>query len=282
MKTRIGWCKWILIQSAALLASASAQTVAGDALTWFSSSSTTGSVAMNSGTLTLNTAGVSGAVVSAAAHFTPITLGLGDSVSLSFDFKVNGLVAGTNINGFRFGLFDSQEVYFTADGQNPSTNAYRGYTGNLNPQHSTSGTASLRLSERTGTDVFMTGAGAYTTLRNNAGLPVPTATDTLFHVKMDISHDDELTTLFTITMSGGTLVTPYTLTTADTSGLVGTFDTIGFSIQNSNSAGGVSQIELSNIQVVPEPATYALLSGLVVGGLVLRRRLNVRGLRRDR
>src|SRR5580658_3150499 len=93
---------------------------------WFDAGPASGMSVVNNG-LVLNTASNNDAVL---AYFSPttVTLGIGDSLEVSFDFAVSGTLAPQD-RAFAVYLYDSGGNRETADGSGFNAPLFNGYTG---------------------------------------------------------------------------------------------------------------------------------------------------------
>jgi hypothetical protein len=203
-----------------------------------------------------------------AGEFTAQSLtNVGDSITLSMDFKMTSLGTSGNTNrAFRVGLFNTNSSSLTAD----STTTAESTVTNLSNDTGyfvgigtgTTGTTSLMREDGTGAS-FMAGSDiAY--LTPTGGLS-PQIGDLLAHTLIfKITKDSASTVLVDFTLDGGSV----DLTAGGGTTTYTTFNEVGFS----NGAYQTGFV-IDNITVVtdtiPEPATLALLG---LGGMAFLRR----------
>lgn len=203
------------------------------------------------------------------ANFAAVELvNIGDSLSLSFDFRITG--TGDVDQGFRFGLFDSRGTLQTVDGTSYSSSLEagddQGYFGRL----SVGALNKARLSEeKAGGTSFMGG----TDLSDHF-------TDTAFG---GINDSDTHTAVLTVTRMASTnsagepldipvleLLIDGTKSMIDIDGDRSsprwTFDEVGFAGSNREANFVIDNV---NVDYVPEPATMSLMA---FGGLALLKR----------
>lgn len=247
-------------------------------LAWFSSQ-TPSNITTTTGSMTLS-GGSGSSAQSAVAYFSSISLAVGETMTLSLDFSPGGTlgIAGT-LNAIRFGAFNSNGgTIITADGQNPSmaANTYLGYVGRLNINQS-GGTTTTQILERgAAAGVLLTASSAYTAALGTTGSMVDSLSlSTTYALTLTLTRATETSMAITFSLSGGDLDEVATASYTDTSGIVTSFDSFGFSYWG-NSGAGFSEATFSNIQVtvVPEPSTVAMavIGTLGAAGVAWRRR----------
>lgn len=284
----------LVIASVALPLSASAATVINDSFTqasrtdapdatgaqWFSSSAgSTIAYVQNSGvTLTTGTAGrhmlgyftADGAPVSVA--------NVGESVTVSFTFSLNGSPGGSasSVTAVRLGLFDSTAgTRVSADNTNATStfNGYNGYIATLSP----SAVASTAFRERTNTtDVALISTlGSSPNFNYTALSPAGTSQVLTFGSSYTATYTAtktlaglELGLSFT-----GPGVSSYSLSAIAGTPSASAFDTLVFYTTSSvGDSVTITNLTVTSATAVPEPAAFAVLAGLGVLGAVTTRR----------
>ncbi len=209
--------------------------------------------------------------------FSSTTLGntVGDSITLSFDFHAS-VTNPNNVNGFRFGLYNSNGTQIATDESNTSYNNTAGtredddFGYNVRVPTGTSAAGDL-LDEPAGDNTLggLPGGTSIKTSSSNTSINNQLAHSFQFIITRGASSLGLVAKLDTVTFVSGTdtgLATPL--------GLVTTFDAVYFGTGSSTAyAYAVDNVtvEYSNAVVAPEPGSIALL-GLVAGALVARRR----------
>ena len=191
------------------------------------------------------------------------SVAVGETITLSFDMTLSSGTLSDIANRIRFGLMDSGGSRETADGSgfNAATyDGYRGYWGRLG----LTGVGTSHIAARDSNNNNLLTTGASTTLGSDVDLADLSASTT-YSVSLSIEHTNASTNTITLGIDG---LDSFTRT--DTSNLFSSFDTAVISIHGP----GVATATLDNItvQAIPEPTTYALLSGLLAAGLILLRR----------
>ena len=200
---------------------------------------------------------------------------IGDSLSLSFDFRITG--TGDLSGGFRFGLFDSRGALQTADATSgtSSSNAAddQGYFGRLSV--GTLAEARLQEDRASGTS-FMGGTDLSTH-----------ATDAVFGGINDVlTHTAVLTVtrMASTNSEGEPLDIPVLSLLVDGTSYIDdpdgdrasprwTFDEVGFSGGNRDANFVIDNVNV-DFAPIPEPATLGLMA-LSMGGLFVARRFRV-------
>ncbi len=204
---------------------------------------------------------------SVSTYFAPTTLQIGQSISLSFDFRTDNVVAANGAGFFRLGLFNSGTGKLTAN-----TSAFDGGgafaddTGYIAQYSISAGAVSGVLQERLAStgNIFAGGSSLSTT---SVGTGPQIAANTNYTATLTLTR----------TASGVTLGSSFdgvTLTGADTATPFTSFDSLGIFIGTPfGNATTPRNNFIDNVQVnvVPEPTSVALL-GLGAGLLCLRNR----------
>jgi hypothetical protein len=259
------------------------QTLANSAQ-WFASSAAT-NLTVASGALSLTT-GASG--THALAYFTssgsPVTLGIGESLSLTFDITLAGPTSV--VGGLRIGLFNSGGTRISADGGGASNTAYTddsGYMATVAPVGSATSpfNNTLRVYDgrlTTGSTALLasTSNPPYATVllsgnvanKNFNAANVYNAIYTLSRTSAtEMSISLSYTGIFSSDLSASTI----SITTVDNASIATSFDTVAFY----SHSGATSALTLDNVVVsyVPEPsATAALTAACALGFVAARRR----------
>ncbi len=227
-------------------------------LAWHASHAT-GIVHVEPGALTLRTLGPDGLAARAiAAHFPRVQVENGQTLLLTFDFTCRGNVGGSGV-AFRAGIFDSLEApanRLTQDGGNVQNagNSSRGYAVNLNPAYTSataSGAPTLELAERTGTHRLLTSSTAFERLAlagpfagSQAIVP-----DVSYSARLQFTRRGEVTQIRAEIWSA-TMPALLVGEASDPVGAVSAFDTVGFSVFEHATTGGMSEVTLSNLRIV--------------------------------
>ncbi|MCM2274096.1 MAG: hypothetical protein NDI75_04785 [Candidatus Didemnitutus sp.] len=227
-------------------------------LAWHASH-TTGIVSVAAGELTLSTLGTDGSAArSLGAHFPRVQLENGQALVLTFDFACRGDLGGSGV-AFRAGVFDSLDLSanrFTQDGGNVHNagNSSRGYAVNLNPAYvpaASLGAPTLEWVERTGIHRFLTSSTAFARLAfagpfSNEQTIAPQVRHS---ARLRLDRRGEAVHLRAEIWSAG-MPALLVCETVDASAAVSGFDTIGFSVFEHATTGGMSEVTLSNLRLV--------------------------------
>lgn len=194
--------------------------------------------------------------------FTDTTLALGETMRFTADWTQSSGSAGI----VRMGLSDANpdtggngDVTFDGDGFTGS-----GYYSFIRDNSTYD---SLARYENFTSFTPLTGSNASFGTNSTQTNLIDNGTKT-YSLVFDVTYvsTGQVDTLFTI-LDGATAV--YSLSGTTTANILNTFDTASFRV-----SGGTATLDNLEISVVPEPSTYALLAGLAMFGLVLRRRRN--------
>lgn len=212
------------------------------------------------------------------AYFAPQTLNTGDALTVSFDLTLQGSALNQG-RGIAVGLFSSNGTIQTGAVGGIGNDDMKDDFGYLQSIGTGSNTTS-RLESWSGNGSYRTAPlgdeTALTTLNNATSLGIAD-TDT-YNVAFTIIRDG---TDFSLqTRLDGSLVNSLSgVGTLSGGGFDGTstytFDMLGFGIKNFGQDVAFSNIgvEYSGVTAVPEPSTYAMITGgLVLGFILLRRR----------
>jgi hypothetical protein len=236
------------------------------------STSAFASLDASSGSLVWDHTGAGGNSFSAIwAHFTPsgapLTLAIGETMTLSFDVTFSGGNFANSSGAFRWALFSSNGSRTTTDFAGTSEpgiasgttfSAWRGYEGQL-PVGGTTGDFLTR--ERTGS-----GNGLFATT-NWAGLSGSSVEEPTFAASTIYPGWLALTRTATGVSVQASMNGVSTNLVTDTASPFTSFDTISFFVLDSLT----HNITLDNIQVtvVPEPATVGLVAMMAMMGLLV-------------
>ena len=225
--------------------------------------------------------------------YSPTTLGVGDSITLTFTFTTPDTIGTGRTDALRVSLGDSLGRAIDSN-QTLSSGSPNFLFDDLPAYMSTfdvgTATEDVRLLRHNEDPLvqdgrFMSTTGEWTTLDDgpNDGYSFAANTEYVGVLTLTRSGLDEVT-IFSSMSQGATLMASHS--TVDTTGSVPTiFDMLGFQV-NSNTFGTSSSpdtadngIDFSNINLVytavPEPSTYVFLAGALVFALAfLRRRKN--------
>lgn len=219
----------------------------------------------------------------ATPEATPITLGQGENMKVTWKFSLSNVNTSNTSQNFRVALVDSPSATRVAGANgSPGSGAYTGYGMFMNMGQTLANGNAFQLRERVvaSGDLLSTSGNWGANGTANAGLgngatngaPGYTA-GTVYTMVWDLTHTlaDELA--INVTMTGGTLDNDgvASVSVVDPSPNGFTFDTFG--IRPSGATTTAELFDTSQFQVdfnpVPEPASMALLS---LGGLAMLRR----------
>jgi hypothetical protein len=206
---------------------------------WFCSG-TGSNVSVSGGTMAVNTTGARHMV----AHFPAVSLAVGDSLNLSFNFSVTA--PADILKGLRAGLlYSGASPKFTADNQNPTVD-YAGYGSLINPVPTVAGPATLQ--KRGGSATLITSVGtAWTSIASGA----PTQSlvpGTIYQGVLAIRRTAADQAVLTTTYSGGVL-SNYTVAGTDVSGIYNTFDTVALAVGTTAGIPAATAVRYSNILI---------------------------------
>ncbi|MEY3898542.1 MAG: hypothetical protein RLZZ214_4064, partial [Verrucomicrobiota bacterium] len=206
---------------------------------WFCSG-TASNVSVSGGTMAVNTTVARHMV----AHFPAVSLAVGDSLNLSFNFSVTA--PADILKGLRAGLlYSGTSSKFTADNQNPNVD-YAGYGSLINPAPTVASPATLQ--KRGGSAALITSVGtAWTSIASGAptqSLVPGTTYQGILTIRRTATDQAVLTT----TYSGGAL-SNYTVTGTDVSGICNTFDTVALAVGTTASIPAATAVSYSNILI---------------------------------
>ncbi|PAW77488.1 MAG: hypothetical protein B9S32_10850 [Verrucomicrobia bacterium Tous-C9LFEB] len=226
---------------------------------WYQLGSATGTVSSTTGyTISPSTAGNAFIAVS---YFTPTTVTIGASITLSFsvtDTITPG--AASARQGLRFGLFNSNGVTpgnnsLTGDTTTLTNSAFTHYTGyaGFYSLQSALDPSGIAISQRDGVSPALTnslfGGTSYSTLGALSG-STAAASGTTYNVSLTLQYVSATEMDITLIANGNTV-------TRTTSSILSTFDSIGLFSSGSN---GDVTFDNITVTVVPEPSTVSLLA----------------------
>ncbi|HEU4391225.1 MAG TPA: pectinesterase family protein, partial [Blastocatellia bacterium] len=232
--------------------------------TWLKAqSSTAAAVTQGSAQFTWNTTSADMISGYYTASGSPVTLGVGDSLTLSVRFSFTGLNPASIASpspGLRFGVLDSKGTR-VADNAGTSNAAYVGDTGyGLFTSISTvgSGTAFTlnRRTTLTSNNIFNTGAD-FTTIGSGGGTSRSFADNTDYVLTYSITRLSATQTRLSASITGGTLGDTYNFSTTETSATPETtFDYFGWRVGSSNFAASITFRNLTvTLGLVPPSIT---------------------------
>jgi len=254
--------------------------------------------AINSGSLDIGSLGTSNASLfgyfqnSGSTH----SLAVGETISLEISLSYVGTPASTNTpyTPIRFGIYNSNGSRNTADisggAANANFNQWTGYSGTWNIGGTTDGAGDQETVDRPGSTYYRQGgianglwnwnldptlgaheedapvsvSGLYTDIGNpDAG------SDGAIVLTLTLERLNATNLAVTSTFADGVSGT-YTTSTGTHSGAETAFDTIAILVDNQPSA--ITSVSIDSISVVPEPAHFAGLAGLMILSWVAVRR----------
>jgi hypothetical protein len=210
----------------------------------------------------------------------PVSLGVGETLTLSLTFSFTGLAAGTN--SLRFGVFDSmgsrQEGDLTGGASNASFVGDTGY-GLFTTLSTAPPTGNgFNLNERTtnSTSNVFNSAADFTTV-GATGTELQALSDNQDYVlTYSIFRQTATDTVLTAGITGGTL-SNYTHSVTDTATPQTTFDWFGFRIPGSTFATTISFKDINvTTTTIPEPSTIGWFAVAMSAVLVRRKRKHPR------
>jgi hypothetical protein len=215
------------------------------------------------------------------AHWSPVSLQVGQKMTVSLTASFAGLPTTT---GFRLGIFDSKGTLISSDATSPNqtseSTTFAGdtgyaWTGNGSLAIGTASTGALyNTGERTtltATNLF-SAAGDFTPLGSSNGTNAGFANGTQYTFSMTFDYQAANNLVMSTLLSGGSYGAGQVSTAVtDTTPSATTFDYFIIRVANANAFESITFHGLE-ISVIPEPSTYAALLGLGVLGLVALRR----------
>ncbi|EIP98278.1 PEP-CTERM putative exosortase interaction domain-containing protein [Opitutaceae bacterium TAV1] len=251
---------------------------------WYSSGAVTGdtptlSWTQNTG-LTLNAASVH-----AVSYFDPATVGVGETLSVTMKFNVSGDTDVASGNFFRLGLYnaganghvnvDDHGTNGNKAGSNLGADGFISYTGYRATARFNTGSTQLVLNERrtsaSNTLIINDGGNLTTpissTNANTAGTSIVLTTNQTYTFTLSLHPEDAGNLLISARITGidkdGNAF-DYTATGSDTASIVSTFDTIAIGLASGTVQYTLNDVSVVHTTAVPEPATIAAISGLLV------------------
>jgi pectate lyase/pectin methylesterase-like acyl-CoA thioesterase len=243
--------------------------------TWLKAQSST-AVAMAPGSAQFTWNTTSADMISAffTAPGSPVTLGVGDSLTVSLTFSFTGLNPGSIAApspGLRFGILDSKGSR-PADNGGTGNAAYVGDTGyGLFTSISTAGSGTaFTLNRRTtlsSNNIFNTGAD-FTTIGSGGGTALSFANNTDYVLTYSITRLSATQTTLATSITGGALGTAYNFSTTETSATPATtFDYFGWRVSSSNFAASITFKNLTvTLGLVPPAITTQPVGAATVEG----------------
>jgi pectate lyase/pectin methylesterase-like acyl-CoA thioesterase len=243
--------------------------------TWLKAQgSTTATMATGSAQFTWNT--TSADMIS--AYFTsagsPVTLGVGDTLSVSVTFSFTGLnpaAIASPSPGLRFGILDSKGSR-PADNGGTSNAVYISDTGyGLFTSISTAGGGTAftlnRRTTITSNNVFNTGAD-FTTIGSGGGTARSFADNTDYVLTYSLTRLSATQTRLAASITGGTLGDAYNFSTMETNAAPDTtFDYFGWRVGSSNFAASITFKNLSvTLGIVPPAITTQPVGATTIEG----------------
>lgn len=194
-----------------------------------------------------------------AASFSDTTLNTGETLKLSFDFRL--LTATTQTGELRFGLAYDGGTAFTQDGTANGSSAgdddYSYFVG-----LSSGANTDLAIREDNGTSSGFLAGGDVVANKASGSF---TLNDTLKHtLVMEVTKTSDTLVDLSVTLDGTT-----TLTGQDTSNLKTLFNEVGLVSTNRDLDFMVDNLQ---VEVIPEPATLGIVTAAGIGIIAIRRR----------
>jgi hypothetical protein len=198
-----------------------------------------------------------------AGEFSSQTLtNVGDTITLSMDFKLTDFTVANVNRAFRFGLFTTNATSLTADSTTSAEATVtalsddKGYFVGIGQG---TGTSALQREDGTGAS-FMAGSDAPTLLAGTT-----TVLDQNWHsVVLKITKDTASTVLLDFNLDGGAIE----MSNGGSTTVYATFNNIGLSNGSSNTDFVVDNVVV-DFTAIPEPATLSILA---LGALAALRR----------
>lgn len=189
-----------------------------------------------------------------------LTLSIGQSVQLSFDYQFAATNHGDGT--FRVNLFNSGGVRTTNDNTGFNNAVFNGWTGyGFAGQFGTNGALRYRVVERSIAANNLLSGAAYS-IGNSAVQTNGSQVATWYTATLTLDYLSASSMRYTANLAG------QTLSATDTVSLVTSFDAVSIS----GGANGWMAVDNVTVTVVPEPSVALLLtSGLLAFGLLRRR-----------
>jgi len=212
----------------------------------------------------------------------PVTLGQGDHLRVTWKFKPNNVNASNTSQNFRVALVDSPSASrLTTTNGTPGTAAYTGYGMFMNMAPTLGNSSPFRLMERNvaSGDLLSTsgnwgGLGTTGAASGNHGYD----SGTEYTFIMDVARTAADALDFNVTMTGGTLNNSGTaqvlFTDTTPNGNSFTFDTFGIRPSGATTTAESFDTTLFKVEttIAPEPASLGMLALLAAGTATRRRR----------
>ncbi|RRJ96171.1 PEP-CTERM sorting domain-containing protein [Opitutaceae bacterium TAV4] len=198
-----------------------------------------------------------------ASQDSPVTLDIGEKLTLSFDYTITGAVNNRN-NSLRIGLFSSgDETRVSADFSDAGANNYTGYFITTNPGLTSSSGTTLRARSESSSSVSYLMGGSNNSLHGdvlNTSAATKVTADTSYSGFLEIERISEDAVRITYSFGGKSVV--YT----DSAYNYTSFDTIGVNFSKLSTADPttlmITRLTLQVTAAIPEATTVALLGGL--------------------